>query len=148
MATRWSSASIPSEVRSIWPLSRPNISLVGRDGSLAHGRANSRIAVKRSDPSKPNPNPAASSDTTGQPPEVLVDEVHYANTPPWPADSNATGYSLQLFSGAYGNDPANWRAHSPPPPSPTLPRMSIPTAMASRDAWRSRMLDPHDATGE
>jgi hypothetical protein len=70
---------------------------------------------------KPNPNPPA-SDTTGQPSEVLVDEVDYANTAPWPANANATGYSLQrVFSGAYGNDPANWAGAFATPAQPNAP---------------------------
>jgi hypothetical protein len=64
-------------------------------------------------PDKPEipPSPIA-----GFVPLVLAEEVRYSNLPPWPADADGTGNSLQRISSlAFGDDPANWAAHAPSP---------------------------------
>jgi hypothetical protein len=49
-------------------------------------------------------------------PYVVMDEVEYRSSYPWPEDANGTGKSLQRIVGeAYGNDPLNWQAASPTP---------------------------------
>ncbi len=49
-------------------------------------------------------------------PGVLVDQVEYRDTAPWPVGADGTGLSLQrVDAGAYGNDPVNWAAKSPTP---------------------------------
>lgn len=49
-------------------------------------------------------------------PQVLVEEVRYFNTPPWPLAADGMGASLQrLLASAYGNDPTNWKAAYPSP---------------------------------
>ena len=62
-------------------------------------------------------------DDNGQPiiPEIVVDEVRYNNTLPWPIAAAGSGASLErLNASAYGDDPGNWRA-SPGAPSAGLP---------------------------
>jgi hypothetical protein len=49
---------------------------------------------------------------------VIVDEVIYADTPPWPDAADGTGQALQrIHADQYhsGSDPGNWRAASPAP---------------------------------
>lgn len=49
-------------------------------------------------------------------PYILVEHVHYSDTPPWAADADGTGLSLQRVSATgYGNDPTNWIAAVPTP---------------------------------
>lgn len=59
-----------------------------------------RLELRKPDP--PNTNDV---------PYVLVDAVHYHDSPPWPAEADGLGSSLQRRQvGAYGNDPVNWFA--------------------------------------
>jgi hypothetical protein len=47
---------------------------------------------------------------------ILVDQVEYRVTDPWPAGANGTGASLQRIDfAAFGNDPANWFVGDPLP---------------------------------
>jgi hypothetical protein len=57
-----------------------------------------------------NPEPQASP-RPGFVPFVLVEEVHYAHSAPWPAAANGTGNSLQrLAAVSFADDPAHWEA--------------------------------------
>jgi hypothetical protein len=52
---------------------------------------------------------------------VIVDEVIYADVPPWPETAEGTGEVLQrILADEYhsGNDPENWQVASPTPGSP------------------------------
>ena len=63
---------------------------------------------------KPDPPQTAPSPNPGFVPYVLVDQVSYSNTSPWPTNANATGLSLQrIDSAGYGDDPINWRTAPP-----------------------------------
>jgi Lamin Tail Domain/Bacterial TSP3 repeat len=47
-------------------------------------------------------------------PYVLIEQVVYSDTTPWPTNADGLGQSLQrLTFAAYGNDPANWFAGAP-----------------------------------
>jgi hypothetical protein len=49
-------------------------------------------------------------------PYILVDEVEYRDSVPWPAAGDGSGAALHRVSaGAYGNDPASWVAAAPSP---------------------------------
>jgi hypothetical protein len=62
-------------------------------------------------PDKPE---IAPSPNAGFVPYVLVEDVHYSDTPPWPVGTRGTGQSLQrLASAAFADDPANWIAATP-----------------------------------
>jgi hypothetical protein len=51
---------------------------------------------------------------TGDGGEIVVDELAYAATPPWPAAANGQGASLQVIDLAQDNRlPGNWRAVDP-----------------------------------
>ncbi|MDX1814712.1 MAG: hypothetical protein R3239_02030, partial [Thermodesulfobacteriota bacterium] len=70
-----------------------------------------RISLFKPDHPKEPPHPDA-----GTGPYVLVDQVNYSNSDPWPVGADGTGDSLQrVASGQYGNDPINWQAVSPTP---------------------------------
>jgi hypothetical protein len=59
----------------------------------------------------------------GQPivPEIVVDEVRYDNSAPWPTEAAGSGASIERIDPTrYGDDPVNWRS-SPGVPSPGLP---------------------------
>ncbi len=58
---------------------------------------------------------------------VIVDEVLYADQPPWPCGSDGTGNSLQRVSGTlHGSDPGQWAAE---PPTAGRPRESLPAGL-------------------
>lgn len=53
-------------------------------------------------------------------PYVVMDSVRYSEQVPWPANSSATGNSIERIAGnAFGNEPQNWRS-SPGTASPGL----------------------------
>ena len=65
---------------------------------------------------KPDSSILPGSSGTENVPYVVIDEVEYRSSYPWPQDANGTGKSLQRIVGdAYGNDPLNWHAASPTP---------------------------------
>ncbi len=67
---------------------------------------NSADTVRLSKPDAPDAGEAA--------PYILVDEVDYRDTTPWPVGADGTGASLQRVSLAqYGNDPIIWTAGAP-----------------------------------
>jgi len=55
----------------------------------------------------------------GAAPYVMIDQVEYRDTAPWPAAADGSGASLQRVNlAAYGNDPSNWIAATPTAGSP------------------------------
>ncbi len=76
--------------------------------------AGESLALYRPDHPQLPPSPDA-----GFVPHVLVEEVHFEPTAPWPAAANGSGASLQRVSGVtYGDDPINWTAALPTAGSP------------------------------
>ena len=58
---------------------------------------------------------------------VVVDEVLYADQPPWPCGSDGSGNSLQRVSATlHGTDPAQWSAE---PPTAGQPRANLPAGL-------------------
>ena len=68
-----------------------------------------RVALLRPDTPQQPPHPDA-----GFVPYILVEQVSYADTAPWPASADGAGDSLQRRNPTeYGNDPVNWLAGGP-----------------------------------
>jgi hypothetical protein len=119
--------------------------LVGPFGGSLNN-SGERVQLLRPDPPQtaPSPNP-------GFVPYVLVDQVTYANTSPWPTNASATGLSLQrIDSVSYGDDPINWQAASP-----TAGRANAGTQLLDTDgdglpdSWeRDNGLDHRSVTGD
>jgi len=62
--------------------------------------------------------PQVSTDTAADVDWVIMDEVFYSSTSPWPAGTDATGDCLRRQHADEthsGNDPANWQASAPTP---------------------------------
>jgi hypothetical protein len=99
-------------------------------------------------PDKPEipPSPLA-----GFVPYVLMDEVHYSPLPPWPANSQGTGNSLQrIASLAYADDPANWSSGAPSPGRVNRGSLNVDTDHDGLpDEWEiANGLAPDNATGD
>ncbi len=103
--------------------------------------------VQLLEPDKPEipPSPVA-----GFVPYVLLEEVHYSPLPPWPANADATGNSLQRVAAiGFADDPINWTAG---PPNPGALNPASVTADSDNDGlpdeWEiANGLDPLDSTG-
>src|ERR1017187_1830650 len=75
-------------------------------GPYLHHLGNSGDLVELYKPDHPSPAPNA-----GFVPSILVDQVDYLPTAPWPIGAAGGGASMQrLIPSAYGNDPLNWKA--------------------------------------
>jgi hypothetical protein len=100
---------------------------------------------------KPDPPQTAPSPNPGFVPYILVDEVGYSTTPPWPTNTTATGLSLQrIDSLSYGDDPINWQAAAPTAAGANVGSGPIDTdGDGLPDAWEiAHNLDWRDATGD
>ena len=65
---------------------------------------------------KPDSSILPGSAGTENVPYVVMDEVEYRNSYPWPDGADGTGKSLQrILDDAYGNDPLSWQAAPPTP---------------------------------
>ncbi len=65
--------------------------------------ASDRIELQR--PDQPDTNGVA---------RLMVDEVNYQDSPPWPSSADGGGAALRRLSlESYGNDPANWIGYAP-----------------------------------
>ncbi len=88
----------------------PSVEFFGPYSGRLENSGESVMLLKPDAPKEP-PDPDA-----GCVPYVLVDEVDYSNSDPWPTGADGTGDSLQrVFSGEYGNDPVNWKVAPPTP---------------------------------
>jgi hypothetical protein len=100
---------------------------------------------------KPDPPQTVPSPNPGFVPYILVDEVGYSATPPWPTNTTATGLSLQrIDSLSYGDDPINWQAAAPTAAGANVGSGPIDTdGDGLLDAWEiAHNLDWRDATGD
>ena len=103
------------------------------------------VELLKPDPPQMPPRPDA-----GFVPYIVVDRVVYGNSAPWPA-ANGNGMSLQRkVAGAYGNDPANWKAGWPTPGLDNSTTIVVDTdGDGLPDDWeRAYGLDRFDATGD
>jgi len=97
-----------------------------------------QVTLSKPDDPKVPPHPDA-----GTVPYVLVDEVDYSNSAPWPTGANGTGESLQrLISGEYGNDPINWQV-APPTPGRENPGAGVEDGDGDGmpDDWEQTIVD-------
>jgi len=68
-----------------------------------------QVALFRPDTPQQSPHPDA-----GFVPYILVEQVSYRDTAPWPPSADGGGDSLQRINAAeYGNDPVNWKTEPP-----------------------------------
>jgi hypothetical protein len=77
-------------------------------------------------------------------PHILVEQVAYANAPPWPAGASGTGKSIvRREPNAFGDDPINWRAAAPSPGDADSDGDGLP------DRWEiAHGLNPNSSIGE
>ena len=74
----------------------------------ALNNAGDSLRLFKPDPPQQPPHPDA-----GFVPYILVEQVGYRPTAPWPAAADGTGVALQRLDPAgYGDDPANWTAEA------------------------------------
>ena len=65
---------------------------------------------------KPDPPQGLQHEDAGFVPYILVDQVIFSDTAPWPSNADGLGATLQRISGtAFANDPVNWKAAAPNP---------------------------------
>ena len=65
---------------------------------------------------KPDPPQGLQREDAGFVPYILVDQVIFSDTAPWPSNADGLGATLQRISGtAFANDPVNWKAAAPNP---------------------------------
>jgi hypothetical protein len=85
---------------------------------------------------KPDPPQTAPHPDAGFVPYVLVDQVNYLNSSPWPAGAAGTGSSLQRQnSAAYGDDPVNWFVGAPTAGYPNITNAFDADHDGLPDAW-------------
>ena len=69
-------------------------------------------------------------------PYLLVDEIDYSVTAPWPTNVTASNNSLQRIAGAaFGNDPANWRGDVATPGAPNIGAIADSDGDGLPDEW-------------
>lgn len=98
--------------RATYPMPNPNQVILGEyTGRLPNNSG--RLALEQ--PQAP--------DLPGSPLSwVIVDEVLYADLPPWPCDTDGTGHSLQRVDPlGHGSDPMNWTGQAPSPGAARTP---------------------------
>ncbi len=107
--------------------------------------AGDRVALYRPDPPQ-----TATDPEPGSVPYVLVDEVHYQPTAPWPTGADGTGQSLQRTAPlTFADDPTSWQAGAPTVGQPNVgePDPDWDGDGLPNDWEMGHGLDPHDATG-
>ncbi len=82
-------------------------------GPFAGKLANSRDRIELQQPDPLQPNPKASP---GFIPHVVVEQIDYSDSAPWPNRPDGSGRSLQRIDlRRFGNDPVNWKSSGADP---------------------------------
>ena len=100
---------------------------------------------------KPDSSAASASPAPDPVPEILVDEVNYSKSSPWPAEADGTGSSLQrLVSRCFGDDPLNWQAAAATPGRANAAASPLDTdGDGLPNVWElTHGLHPNRASGE
>jgi hypothetical protein len=84
----------------------------------------------------------------GAVPYIVVDELNYLPSSPWPSGANGTGSSIERLSGSFGDDPGSWAASTATPgrispgTNPDVDGDGLP------DFWEiAHALNPNDDSG-
>lgn len=94
----------PDQFKAIHPIPEGVQVLGPYPGNLRNNGENLRLRR----PDSPDIDPETGESTV---PYILVDEVRYDDTPPWPTQARETGSSLERINlSAFSNDPNHWRA--------------------------------------
>jgi hypothetical protein len=103
---------------------------------------------------KPDPPQGLQHDDAGFVPYILVDQVTFSDTAPWPSEADGLGSTLQRATAhKFANDPVNWKADAP---NPGRANRSVEVADTDADGmpdeWETAFgLDPNnsnDADGD
>ena len=103
---------------------------------------------------KPDPPQGLQHDDAGFVPYILVDQVTFSDTAPWPSEADGLGSTLQrATANKFANDPVNWKAAAP---NPGRANRSVEVADTDADGmpdeWETAFgLDPNnsnDADGD
>ncbi len=110
-------AAVSNAFRSLYGITDPALRILGPyAGKLANN--SDRLALELPQ------HPDGTNDSVSW---VIVDEVLYADQPPWPCGSDGTGNSLQRLSTTlHGTDPAQWAAE---PPTAGRARANLPAGL-------------------
>lgn len=103
---------------------------------------------------KPDPPQGLQHDDAGFVPYILVDQVTFSDTAPWPSEADGLGATLQrVTANKFANDPVNWKAVAPNPGRANRSvEMPDTDADGMPDEWETAFgLDPNnsnDADGD
>jgi hypothetical protein len=87
---------------------------------------------------KPDSPQMAPHPDAGYVPFVLVDQINYGSTAPWPTNANGGGTSLQrITASAYGSEPLNWQAALPTAGRPNDAQDPDSNGDGLPDAWQT-----------
>ena len=129
-----------AEFRRQYPDLPNTVTLFGpHTGKLSN--AGGVLELYQPDPPQAPPHPDA-----GFVPYIRVDQVMFADGPPWPGAADGQGSSLQRHSpNAYGNDPVNWFAGVPTPGRGNSAQPLDTDQDGMPDAWEIQFgLNPND----
>ena len=96
---------------------------------------------------KPDAPQIAPHPDAGFVPYVLVEQVQYQNSAPWPTGAGGTGLSLQRLTGtSYANDPANWTVALPTAGLPNSTNPADGNNDGLPDAWQTQYFGSPSAS--
>ena len=97
---------------------------------------------------KPDPPQGLQHDDAGFVPYILVDQVTFSDTAPWPSEADGLGATLQrATANKFANDPVNWKAAAPNPGRANRSaEMADTDADGMPDEWETAFgLDPNNS---